>query len=159
MTDNAAIEVLKMALLLERQGMAFYEQVAGQTRSPAVRELFRTLAEEEKKHAEMLAERGGPVAAARGAVPDTLAKLVLSGDIRKQIGAASYEAAAISAAIDMENKAVALYSQRAGQAADPAERDLYQWLADWERGHQRFLARINQELLEEIWQDSGFWPF
>ena len=43
--------------------------------------------------------------------------------------------------------------------ADPAERDLYQWLADWERGHQRFLARINQELLEEIWQDSGFWPF
>ncbi|OHD74757.1 MAG: hypothetical protein A2V99_19515 [Spirochaetes bacterium RBG_16_67_19] len=159
MTDNAAIEVLKMALLLERQGMAFYAQVAGQTRSPAVRELFRTLAEEEKKHAEMLAERGGPAAAARGAVPDTLAKLVLSGDIRKQIGAASYEAAAISAAIDMENKAVALYSQRAGQAADPAERDLYQWLADWERGHQRFLARINQELLEEIWQDSGFWPF
>lgn len=159
MTDNAAIEVLKMALLLERQGMAFYEQVAGQTRSPAVRELFRTLAEEEKKHAEMLSERGGPAAAARGAVPDTLAKLVLSGDIRKQIGAASYEAAAISAAIDMENKAVALYSQRAGKAADPAERDLYQWLADWERGHQRFLARINQELLEEIWQDSGFWPF
>jgi len=159
MTDKAAIEVLKMALLLERQGMAFYEQVAGQTRSPAVRELFRTLAEEEKKHAEMLAERGGPAAAARGAVPDTLAKLVLSGDIRKQIGAASYEAAAISAAIDMENKAVALYSQRGGQAVDPAERDLYQWLADWERGHQRFLARINQELLEEIWQDSGFWPF
>jgi len=159
MQDNAAIEVLKMALLLERQGMAFYEQVAGQTRSPAVRELFRTLAEEEKKHAEMLAERGGPAAAARGAAPDTLARLVLSGEIRKQIGAASYEAAAISAAIDMENKAVALYSQRAGQAADPAERDLYRWLADWERGHQRFLARINQELLEEIWQDSGFWPF
>src|SRR4030042_1706334 len=109
MTDNAAIEVLKMALLLERQGMAFYEPVGGETPS--------------------------------------------------QIGAASFEAAAISAAIDMENKAVALYSQRAGQAADPAERDLYQWLADWERGHQRFLARINQELLEEIWQDSGFWPF
>jgi rubrerythrin len=159
MPDDAAIEVLKMALLLERQGMAFYEQVAGQTSSPAVRELFRTLAEEEKKHAEMLAERGGPAAAARGTVPDTLARLVLSGEIRKQIGAASYEAAAISAAIDMENKAVALYSQRAGQAADPAERDLYQWLADWERGHQRFLARIHQELLEEIWQDSGFWPF
>jgi rubrerythrin len=159
MPENAAIEVLKMALLLERQGMAFYEQVAGQTRSPAVRELFRTLAGEEKKHAEMLAERGGPAAAARGAVPDTLAKLVLSGEIRKQIGAASYEAAAISAAIDMENKAVALYSQRAGQAEDPAERDLYRWLEDWERGHQRFLARIQQELLEEIWQDSGFWPF
>jgi hypothetical protein len=36
---------------------------------------------------------------------------------------------------------------------------MYQWLADWERGHQRFLARLREELLEEIWQDSGFWPF
>lgn len=159
MPDNAAIEVLKMALLLERQGKLFYEQVAVQTGSPAVRELFRTLADEEAKHAALLAERGGPAAVPAGEVPDTLSSLVLSGEIRRQIGAASYEAAAISAAIEMENKAVALYSGRAGQASDPAERELYQWLAEWERGHQRFLARINQELIEEIWQDSGFWPF
>ena len=159
MPDNAAIEVLKMALLLERQGKIFYEQVAQQTRSPAVRELFRTLAAEEQKHVEILAERGGPSAAALDSVPDTLSKLVLSEEIRKQIGAASYEAAAISAGIDMETRAVALYSGRAGEAADPAERALYQWLAEWERSHQRFLARIHQELLEEVWQDSGFWPF
>ena len=157
MPEHAAIEVLKMALLLERQGKAFYEQVAGQTRSPAVRELFGTLAAEEQKHAEILLERGG--SAAPGPVPDTLSRLVLSRDIRKQIGAASYEAAAIAAAIDMENRAVALYAERAGEAADPAERAMYQWLAEWERGHQRFLARLHQELLEEIWQDSGFWPF
>jgi len=92
-------------------------------------------------------------------VPETLSGLVLSEDIRRQIGAASYEAAAISAAIDMENKAVALYSGRAGEAPDAAERELYRWLAEWERGHQRFLARIQKELLEEIWHDSGFWPF
>ncbi len=159
MPKDAALEVLKMALLLERQGKAFYEQVAGQTRSPAVRELFATLAGEEQKHAEMLSARGGPRAIAPGAVPDTLSKLVLSKEIRKQIGAASYEAAAISASIDMENRAVALYSQRAGEAADPAESALYQWLAEWERGHQRFLARLHQELLEEIWQDNRFWPF
>ena len=159
MPDKAAIEVLKMALLLERQGKIFYEQVAGQTLSPAVRELFRTLAAEEQKHTEILTERGGPAAAVPGPVPDSLSKLVLSKEIRKQIGAASYEAAAISAAIDMESRAVALYSERAGKAAEPAERALYQWLAEWERGHQRFLARIQQELLEEIWQDSGFWPF
>jgi len=148
-----------MALLRERQGQAFYEQVAAQTRSPAVRELFRTLAEEERKHAELLVERGGRRAVEPGPVPDTLARLVLSRDIRRQLGAASYEAAAISAAIDMESKAVALYAERAGKSSDPQERGLYQWLADWERGHQRFLARIHEELLEEIWQDSRFWPF
>ncbi len=156
MPEDAALEVLKMALLLERQGKAFYEQVAAQTRSPAVRELFGTLAAEEQKHAEILLERGG--SAAPGPVPDTLGRLVLSREIRRQISAASYEAAAISAAIDMENRAVALYSGR-GEAAAPAQRAMYQWLAEWERGHQRFLARLHQELLEEIWQDSRFWPF
>jgi rubrerythrin len=124
-----------------------------------VRELFGTLAAEEQKHAAILTERGGPRAAAPGPVPDTLSRLVLSREIRKQIGAASYEAAAIAAAIDMENRAVALYSQRAEKTADPPERALYQWLAEWERGHQRFLARLHQELLEEIWQDNRFWPF
>jgi rubrerythrin len=157
MPEDAAIQTLKMALLLERQGKAFYEQVAAQTRSPAVRELFETLAAEEQKHAEILVQRGG--SSAPGPVPDTLSKLVLSREIRRQIGAAGYEAAAISAAIDMENRAVALYSERAGEAADPAERAMCQWLAEWERGHQRYLARLHQELLEEIWQDSGFWPF
>ncbi len=157
MPGDAALEVLKMALLLERQGKAFYEQVAAQTRSPAVRELFGTLAAEEQQHAEILVARGG--SAAPGPVPDSLSRLVLSREIRRQISAASYEAAAISAAIDMENRAVALYSERAGEAADPTESAMYQWLAEWERGHQRFLARLHQELLEEIWQDNRFWPF
>jgi rubrerythrin len=159
MPDNAAIEVLKMALLLERQARAFYEQVAGQTGSPAVRELFRTLAAEEARHAEVLAVRGSGAATAPGPVSDALSGLVLSKDIRKQINAAGFEAAAISAAIDMENRAVALYSGRAKEATDPEECELYRWLTEWERGHQRFLARIHQELLEEIWHDSGFWPF
>ena len=159
MPDKQANEVLKMALLLERQGKAFYEQVAGQAASPAVRELFRTLAAEEARHEEALVERGAGAAGAPGPVPDTLSGLVLSKEIRKQISAAGFEAAAISAAIDMENRAVALYSGRAQETADPEERVLYQWLTDWERGHQRFLARIHQELLAEIWHDSGFWPF
>jgi rubrerythrin len=157
MPEDAAIEVLKMALLLERRGKVFYEQVAAQTQSPAVRELFGTLASEEQMHAEILVERGA--AAIPGPVPDTLSRLVLTSEIRKQIGAAGYEAAAIAAAIDMENRAVALYSERAGEASEPAERSVYQWLAEWERGHQRFLARLHEELLEEIWHDSGFWPF
>jgi rubrerythrin len=159
MPENTAIEVLKMALLLERQGQSFYEQVAAQTRSPAVSELFRTLADEEAKHAEILTARAGNAASAGGPVPDTLSRLVLSEEIRRQIGGASFEAAAIAAAMDMENRAVGLYSGRAGETSDRSERELYLWLADWERGHQRFLARIHRELLEEIWQDSGFWPF
>lgn len=159
MPDETGLEILKRALLLERQGKLFYEQVASRTESPAVRELFSTLAAEEEKHARILAAKGGPRLPADRELPDSLSQAVLTGEVRRQISAASFEAAAISAAIELENRAVAVYSARAQAASDPGERELYAWLAQWERGHQRFLAKINEELLEEIWQDRGFWPF
>lgn len=155
--DETALNVLKTALLLERQGKLFYEQIAGQTASPAVRELFELLAEEETKHIEILSAKDGWRTPTD--TPDTLSAKVLTQEVRRQISAASYEAAAISAAMEMENRAVAVYSARAEAAVDPKERELYRWLTQWEREHQRFLADINRELLEEIWHDRGFWPF
>ena len=84
---------------------------------------------------------------------------ILSKEIRQQITAASYEAAAISAAIEMENRAVQIYSDRADASFDVKEKQLYSWLAQWEKGHLKFLAEINDELVEEIWYESNFWPF
>ena len=159
MTDEAARQALKRAILLEVQSRLFYEQVASQTKAPAVAELFRMLAEEEKKHAQALSSRTGPAAPERESVPDTLSSTILNAQVRRQIGAASYEAAAISAALELENRAVAVYSERAESAADPQEKELYRSLAQWEMEHQRFLARLNSELIEEIWNDNGFWPF
>ena len=59
----------------------------------------------------------------------------------------------------MEERAVALYSERADAAEDPSERTLYQWLADWERSHLSFLAQLDKEVREAIWNDNQFWPF
>ena len=84
---------------------------------------------------------------------------ILSKEIRQQITAASYEAAAISAAIEMENRAVQIYSDRADASNDGKEKHLYSWLAQWEKGHLKFLAEINDELVEEVWYESNFWPF
>jgi rubrerythrin len=139
--------------------MLFYEKVAAQTESSAVGELFRTLAGEEQRHVQVLCRRTGPAAPEQEPVPDTLSSSILNAEVRRQITAASYEAAAISAALELENRAVAVYSERADSATDPQEKDLYRWLAQWEREHQRFLARINSELIEEIWNDNRFWPF
>lgn len=84
---------------------------------------------------------------------------ILSEDIKKQISAASFEAAAISAAMDFETRAVKIYSERAQAATDPNEKELYQMLADWEKGHHALLHKLNEELKEEIWFDNNFWPF
>ena len=59
----------------------------------------------------------------------------------------------------MENKAIDLYSERAKTSTDSKEKSLFQWLADWEKGHLKILSELNQELMEEVWYDNKFWPF
>ena len=166
MAEKKEIEALKTALLLEKQGKMFCRRVAKDTESRAVTSLFEIMAEEEAKHIEYLSKQFAhyssvgafleqePEEAAQSAVRE-----ILSKEIRQQITAASYEAAAISAAIEMENRAVQIYSDRADASNDGKEKHLYSWLAQWEKGHLKFLAEINDELVEEVWYESNFWPF
>lgn len=166
MAETKEIEVLKKALLLEKQGRAFYQRVSEDSESEAVSRLFSIMAEEEGKHIDFLSKQfanfsaegeflqQGPESGDQTAVQE-----ILSSEIRGQISAASYEAAAISAAIEMENRAISVYRGRAEASDDPREQKLYNWLAQWESGHLKFLAEINNELLEEVWYESSFWPF
>lgn len=84
---------------------------------------------------------------------------ILTEEIKSQVSAAGYEAAAISAAMDFETRAVQIYSDRAVSATDKNEQATYQMLADWEKGHHFWLHKINEDLREQIWYDNNFWPF
>ena len=85
-------------------------------------------------------------------------KAVLTEEVRKEISAAGYEAAAISAAMAMEEKAVKFYAESAASTDDPVAKGLYRWLADWEKSHLVFLSELDEELTESIWYDNKFWP-
>jgi rubrerythrin len=167
MSENAALDALKSAILLERRGRAFYRKVAEQTASGAVKRFFDMMAEEETQHEQMLARQFKNLQENRRFDADALktegagsaASEVLSEEIRDQISAATYEAAAIAAAMAMEKDAIDFYSRRAEETGDPVEKKLYEWLTDWERSHLDFLARIDRDLTEKIWQDNNFWPF
>jgi rubrerythrin len=165
MTINKPVEIIKSALLLERKGKAFYESVARQTRNEAIRQFFDMLAKEEEQHVEVLTRQyvnlvreGTLVEAHYDEVPQDTANSVLTEQIRKEISAASYEAAAISAAIAMEDKAVSFYSQQAAASQSAVEKGLFQWLASWEKTHLKFLVDIDTDLQEAIWYDNQFWP-
>ena len=166
MQTDTALDILKNALLLERRGKAFYQKVAEQTARPAVREFFTLMAEEEEKHIQVLSEqfrayreKGTFAAGTRDHKPSPdLASAVLSERVKGEIAAADFEAAAIAAALSMERTAVRAYSERAETATDPEEKALYRWLADWETEHLDFLAKIDRELIEEVWNDNHFWP-
>jgi len=167
MSGQNTIDILKEAILLERRGHSFYLKIAEQSAHAAVREFFESMAAEEERHIEILESQFSSYARNQQFEPlsdqdwqnQPTDQLVLDESVKKQIAGAGYEAAAISAAILMEEKAVALYSERAEAALDPAEESLYLWLAAWERGHLSSLAKIDRQIKEAIWNDQGFWPF
>lgn len=161
-------DILKEAILLEQRGKAFYSSIASQTKSEAVRQIFSMMADEEDQHIAFLSrqfahyEKNGAFTSNSPHKEDPseeAALEVLCDEMKKQITAASFEAAAISAAMDFETRAVNLYSSRAESASDSNERATYLMLAEWERGHHKWLMRIDKDLREQIWYDNSFWPF
>lgn len=165
MTENSTLDILKDAILLERRGEAFYRTAANQSTNSQVKAFFETMAAEEVQHVKILSDQFRTFKETGGfKAPDTsrtgsIAKNVLTAEVKSRIAAADFEAAAISAAMLMEERAITLYANRAKDAADPQEKQLYKWLAEWETEHLEFLAAIDVEIRERIWNDRGFWPF
>lgn len=163
--ESKTVEILKAAILMERRGIAFYTMVAEQTSSEDVKKIFSTMAIEERLHAKFLSDqytsflKNQTFEHFEPTEPHGVSEMILSEKVKQDILAAGFEAAAISAAIDMENKAIEVYSNRANEATDPEEKQLYQWLADWEKGHHKILHELDEQLKEKIWFDNQFWPF
>lgn len=158
---------MKTAILLERRGKAFYTTAARQTQSEAAKKIFTMMAEEEDEHINFLSKQFSEYVKTgkfskndvEEPADDTEVVMILSEQVKKEISAAGYEAAAISAAIDFETRAIEVYQSRADEATDTNEKEMYQMLADWERTHHHLLHRLNEDLKEQIWNDNNFWPF
>jgi len=155
-------DVLKGAILLEERGKAFYEHAALSAQNPGVKEIFSILAREEERHKEYLAKafaeflRTGKVTLTSQPVDVTAA--VLTPEIKKEIEAAGFEAAAIYAGMALEEKAVAFYAEKAKTAPHELAK-LYESLAKWEQSHLDLLAALDEELRQRVWHERGFWPF
>lgn len=125
------------------------------------------MAGEESKHIAVLAEqyrilkKEGHFNSASSDIAGTGVVLsdALSNEIKRKISAASFESAAIAAAIGFEESAVKLYDTRAAEAEDPEEKAIYAWLANWEKQHTKMLLDIDRALVEDIWFDNQFWSF
>lgn len=165
MPHDTMLDIIKGAILLERRGKSFYQTVAKQTTSKAVRDIFDMMAAEEAIHIEILQAQYDELLKKKSMTnmklidkPKSISVNILSEKIRQEISAAGFEAAAISAAISMEEKAVTYYEQCASESSDQTEKELYQWLSDWEKSHLKYLSDIDTELRESVWYDNNFWP-
>ena len=159
-------DILKEAILLEMRGQAFYSNVSEKCENRAAKDFFNLMVKEEGEHIRFLKDQYKSYTEnqkfispeAKNEEDDTTTQ-ILTEQIKTQISAASFEAAAISSAMDFETRAVKIYSERAKAATDPIERDVYEMLAKWEVGHQKFLHEIDEELRERVWNNNHFWSF
>jgi rubrerythrin len=166
--ENQVTDILKQAIIMENRGKSLYQMVANQTPNEEVKNIFKTMADEEQAHIEFLSKQFTHYKKNKKfdknqlealAQEDAIANSILTEKIKKDISGAGFESAAISAAIDMESKSIEVYEQRAKESDDPNEKELYQFLADWEKGHYQLLLDLNKQLTEKVWNDNNFWPF
>jgi len=153
---------------MEHRGKAFYKKVAEQTDNDDVKKIFNTMADEEQLHIEFLGKQFAFYQKNNKfenqfvnttQADESVVSLILSDNIKQKISGSGFEAAAISAAIDMENKAIEVYGERVANATDANEKELYIWLVNFEREHHKVLLELNKELTEKVWYDNNFWPF
>jgi len=167
MTQTNTLEILKQAIVLEKRGHAFYHKVGQQAEDEAVKSFFDSMAQEELGHIKVLTAQFKTYNENGLFEPDsfvenggsTLPASILDIGIKEKISAAGFEAAAISAAIAMEQRSIEVYSQQSERATDPEEKRVYMWLATWERVHLKMLMEIDRALLDQVWSDNSFWPF
>jgi rubrerythrin len=165
MPESQTLDIIKGAILLEHKGKALYDSVRETSEIDAVKELFTLLSQEEDTHIKILNRQFRRLTEGKGIEPEGLeeshsavADTVISESITKEVYAAGYEAAVISAALEFEKQAVKYYSEHAASAVSQGEKEIFGWLTAWEKSHMQMLAKLDDELKEKIWFDNQFWP-
>lgn len=169
-TETAIAKGLKQALLNEIDGMEFYRMAAADAARDGVRQMFRFLMEEEKRHREEILRvlkafsQGKPLRIARSAASKQgIGKFrspLYTADLVKAGRKAEGEVAALSIGMTLERRAIAQFTALGKKAAgDPATQKVFADLAEWEREHLEVLSRQYGQLREMYWEEARFWPF
>jgi len=144
--SDAGLDAVRAAFEIELGGQAFYTRAASEATTTELRALFRRFAEMEQEHMDTLSRRyhADIPAPGEGFRPERAA-LFAGIDSRPDDPANLFRLA-----IAFEERAVAFFTERSGQAPEgSAERQLYKELAAEEREH---VAILTTEYAR--WQDG-----
>jgi rubrerythrin len=158
MGTDAVMLALQKALELEQRGQAFYIKAAERTVNETGKEMYRSLAEDEVLHAEMIQrqmealEQGAgwqaPGVTLEGEV-DLESPLFPEGEdeLAEAVQPDASDRDALLFALKIENDSFDLYQQQARQATDPNAKEMYQYLTVAERTHFNLLMANYESLV------------
>jgi rubrerythrin len=142
----AALAIINKAMNIEQTGSQFYLRAADTTLDKKGQETFRSLADDEQKHYDLLKRQQdslhtlGKWTGAPEITPVAidLNKPLFPKDIHemeKRISAKSSESDALLFGLDIEVKSFDLYRKAAQETADPLGKQIFEFLASQEQGH------------------------
>ncbi|MDP8238779.1 MAG: ferritin family protein [Candidatus Hatepunaea meridiana] len=133
-SDLTIIEVLGQAVMQEVEAYKRYQLFASRVKNPLVQEKFNSLANEEKAHRELLY---GMLCKYTGEEKPPLPK-----EAPRESGKSDEELSLpeiLQLAIRKEQEAQVFYADAAKLATDPSGKRVLEYLAEFERGHERLL--------------------
>jgi len=159
----AAVDPLQYAIQFERDGLAFYTEVAAKTRNPLGRKMFEGLAADERRHEAVLVGIAKKMhLALEGDMPkQRLVTLfaTLGEELKAQLDADSSDTVAVEKALAMEKASIVLYEKQAKTAPDPRHRALFERLALEEHQHvdilHNCLTYLNRTGQWFLWEEEA----
>jgi rubrerythrin len=129
-----AVEVLGLAVRQEIEAYKRYKLFATRVANPLVKEKFISLAREEKAHKDLLF---GMLKKSTGEAKPPLPKNAPRFNLEAELNRSLPEI--LELAIQKEREAQKFYTEAAKSAADPTGRRILEYLAEFEKGHERVL--------------------
>jgi rubrerythrin len=154
---NAALQALNKALKLEQDGQRFYVEAAERTADEKGSAMFRSLADDEVLHADIIQRQIDALAAGQGWVlPQAVGEVEVDlesplfpegrEELKKAVRPDASDLDALLFALQIENDSFDLYAGQAEATQDPNARRVYEYLASAERTHFNLLM-LNYESL------------
>ena len=150
------MDVFGFAIQMETDGEGYYMKQAQKYADNGLKSIFLMLAEDEKRHADILRSKSEEAAYSLAA-SQTLAgaRNIFKGldDFKSEIQAIPSQLDAYEMALEMEKKSMDMYRDYLSKAADQSSREIFSYLASQEQDHHAVI----QELVDAVRNAQSGW--
>lgn len=155
--------LIKQAIINEIEGYEFYTMAMNQAQTDEVKDAFKMLADEEKKHVKWLEElfehiRDAGDKAKMSELDNPPSPRIFNWD-KVDRHNAGIAVSVFSIGMQMEEASSKFYEAAAAKTTNERARNLYNILAAWERVHYDMFYKEYTNLQNEWWSMQGYAPF
>lgn len=140
--------ILDDAIGLEERARTYYTEAASRVIDPSGKKILNLLANEEAKHASILAEmKGGSYGKLAGSTLANEVRHLVEGTVKEGKDAISTDSSLreiLQKAMEIESATKQFYKEKGSTASDPKEKELFAFLAKQETIHSRLVSSLSE---------------